>query len=179
MATVGIFFGTDTGKTRKAAKQIYAALGQDTVAKPLNINKASLDDLMAFDCLIVGTPTLGSGQLPGLECDCQEESWAEFIPLLAGANLLGKKVAVFGLGDQVSYGDEFVNGLGELYDAFADTGATMVGDQWSSDGYEFNASNALDDDHFVGLVLDDDNQSDLSADRIAQWVAILKPEFGL
>lgn len=179
MASIGIFFGSDTGKTRKIAKQIQELLGSELVAKPVNINKASVDDLLAYDCLILGTPTLGDGQLPGLECDCQAESWAEFVPQLESADFSGKKVAVFGLGDQVSYSDEFVDALGELYDCFADAGATMVGDQWPNEGYEFTSSNALDGDHFVGLVLDLDNQPDLTDARLSQWLNTLKLEFGL
>ena len=89
MAKVGIFFGSDTGKTRKVAKQIHEALGSDAVAAPVNINKASIDDLLACDALILGTPTLGTGQLPGLDADCQAESWGEFVPELESADLSG------------------------------------------------------------------------------------------
>jgi len=53
MAKTGIIFGTDTGKTRKIAKQIYKMLGSDDVAKPININRCSVDDLLAFDNLAV------------------------------------------------------------------------------------------------------------------------------
>jgi len=178
MATVGIFFGSDTGKTRKVAKLIHDTLGSDQVAAPVNINKASLADLMAFDSLILGTPTLGDGQMPGLDCECQAESWAEFLPELESADLSGKTVALFGLGDQNGYPDAFVDALGELYDVVSGTGANVVG-FWPNDGYEFNSSNALDGDEFVGLVIDQDNQAGLTAERVKTWVASIKPELGL
>ena len=142
MAKVGIFFGSDTGKTRKVAKQIHEALGSDAVAAPVNINKASIDDLLACDALILGTPTLGTGQLPGLDADCQAESWGEFVPELESADLSGKTVALFGLGDQQSYPDDFVSAMGELYDLVSAAGAEVVG-FWSSAGYEFNSNYSL------------------------------------
>jgi hypothetical protein len=75
MANIGIFFGTDTGKTRKIAKMIHKQLGELADA-PVNINRTTLDDFMAYPVLLLGTPTLGDGQLPGLEAGCESESWA-------------------------------------------------------------------------------------------------------
>ena len=45
MAKVGIFFGSDTGKTRKVAKLIHESFASDEVAAPVNINKAGIEDL--------------------------------------------------------------------------------------------------------------------------------------
>jgi flavodoxin I len=178
MAKVGIFFGTDTGKTRKVSKLIHKAFDSDDVAKPVNINRCQLADLMEYDFLVVGTPTLGEGQLPGLSVMCETENWEEFVPQLEGQDLSGKTVALFGLGDQVGYPNEFVDGLGELYDIFSETGATLIG-SWPSEGYEFNDSAALDGDEFVGLVIDQDNQANLTDERVSAWVEQLKGEFGL
>jgi len=178
MAKTGIIFGTDTGKTRKVAKQIYKMLGSEQVEKPININRCSIEELLAFDNLIIGTPTLGEGELPGLSVDCESESWEEIAGELEGADFSGKTIALFGLGDQEGYPDEFVDALGELYDIFSETGATIIG-RWPNKGYEFNSSNALDEDEFVGLVLDLDNQSGLTEERLTQWLEIIKPELGL
>lgn len=172
MAKIGIFFGTDTGKTRKIAKLI-AQHFEGEAAEPVNINKATIDDLLAYPYLILGTPTLGEGQLPGLDAECQSESWAEFADTLAQADLSKKTVALFGLGDQEAYPDNFVSAMGELYDIVADAGAKVIG-QWPNKGYVFTASGALDGDEFVGLALDQDNQSDLSGERIETWVKQLK-----
>ena len=50
---------------------------------------------------------------------------------------------------------------------------------WSAEGYEFNESKALKDGKFVGLAIDEDNQSELTDSRIESWVAQIKPAFGL
>tara|TARA_R110001583_G_scaffold188860_3_gene351363 strand:+ start:52399 stop:52935 length:537 start_codon:yes stop_codon:yes gene_type:complete len=178
MTKVGIVFGTDTGKTRKVAKLIYNMLDSDEVAKPININRCSVEDLLAFDKLIIGTPTLGEGELPGLSVDCESESWEEIAEDIEEADFTGKTIALYGLGDQEGYPDEFVDALGELFTLFSEAGATLIG-RWPNSGYTFNDSEALDGDEFVGLVLDYDNQSSLSEQRITEWLEIIKPELGL
>lgn len=168
MAKVGIFFGTDTGNTRKVAKTIAKQLG-DVAGKPENIKNVSIDDLLAHDVLILGSPTYGDGELPGLTAGTSTESWEEFMPNLAGADFSGKTIALYGLGDQAGYPGNFVDAMGMLYDAFADCGAKFVGFT-SPEGYEFDRSKALFDDQFVGLVLDEDNQKDLSEARLEAWL---------
>lgn len=65
-----------------------------------------------------------------------------------------------------------------LSEKISELGGTTVG-YWSTDGYEFTDSKALRDGKFVGLALDEANQSDLTQERIKAWVAQLKQEFGL
>ncbi|MGY6277872.1 flavodoxin [Methylomonas sp. MgM2] len=169
MAKVGIFFGTDTGKSRKVAKTINKRLGEAIADKPVNISNATVDDLLAYDVLIIGTPTYGDGELPGLTAGTSAESWEEFMPNLEGADFSGKTIALYGLGDQEGYPDNFVDAMGILYDAFADCGANFVGFT-STDGYTYNKSKAAMGDEFVGLVLDEDNQSELSEMRLQDWL---------
>ncbi len=178
MSKVGIFFGTDTGTTRKIAKLIHKALGDDVADKPLNINRVVTDTFMQYSKLILGTPTYGSGELPGIDAECQEESWAEFMPNFDELDLAGKTIALYGLGDQVNYPDEFVDALGELFDSVEEAGADVVG-RWPTTGYQYNSSAADDEGEFVGLVLDNDNQAELHAERIEKWVAQIKEEMKL
>ncbi|MGZ5051843.1 MAG: flavodoxin [Methylobacter sp.] len=173
MTTVGIFFGTDTGNTRKVAKQIAKQLG-DIAGKPDNIKNVGVDDLLAYDVLILGSPTYGEGELPGLTAGTSTESWEEFMPNLSGADFSGKTIALFGLGDQAGYPDNFVDALGMLYDAFADCGAKFVGFT-ETEGYEFTRSKAVVDGQFVGLVLDEDNQKELSEMRLSNWLEDIAP----
>jgi flavodoxin I len=173
MAKIGIFFGSDTGNTRRVAKSISKKLGDDA-AEPVNVNKATVEDVLKYDALIFGTPTLGDGELPGVASGGSAESWEEFLPKLKGADFNGKVVALFGLGDQEGYGHEFVDALIFLYDVAIENGATVVG-AWSTDGYTFEASKAIVDDQFVGLVIDHDNQKDLTEERVDEWLEIVKP----
>lgn len=174
MANIGIFFGSDTGKTRKIAKMIQQKLG-DVADAPVNINRTTLEAFLAYPVLVLGTPTLGDGQLPGLGAGCESESWGEFLEQLTGVNLSGKIVALFGLGDQQGYPDNFVSALRPLYDAVVGSGAKVVG-TWPNEGYDFTSSSALEAGEFVGLVLDQDNQYDLTDERVETWLEQIKPQ---
>lgn len=179
MARIGLFFGTDTGKTRKVAKMIKKLFDDETMDKPVNVNRATAEEFLAYDFLIIGTPTLGEGLLPGLSAECENESWEEFLPQLEEADFTGKTIAMYGLGDQVGYADEFVDALGELYDFFAERGATIVG-EWPNEGYEFEHSEGLNEDgKFYGLALDMDNQSNLTDERLKVWLGMIAGPFDL
>lgn len=173
MAKIGIFFGTDTGRTRLIAKQIAKKLG-DAAAVPLNIGRATLADFLAYDALILGSPTLGDGMLPGESTGLNQPSWEEFLPQLAASDLSGKTIALFGLGDQKKYPDEFVDAIGILHETLADLGAQMVG-RWPTEGYHFAASRAVEGDEFLGLALDQHHQALLTESRIDTWLAQVKP----
>ncbi|MBB3103921.1 flavodoxin [Azomonas macrocytogenes] len=178
MAKIGVFFGTNTGRTRKVAKMIKKRFDDETMADPVNVNKAAPDDIAKYDFLILATSTLGDGELPGLSSDCENESWEEFLPQLEGVDFSGKTVALYGLGNQVGYPDDFVSGMKPIYDLVVERGAKVVG-SWSTDGYEFKASKAVVDGKFVGLVLDLENQSNLTDERVSAWLKQIAPEFGL
>lgn len=175
MRKIGIFFGTDTGSTRLVAKMIYKQLGEELADKPKNINRTSPAELLQYDALILGTPSYGIGDLPGLATGCQDANWQEFAPHLDNVDLSGKRVAVFGLGHQERYADRFASSLIHLYRLFSDNGAQMFG-RWSTDGYDFKHSAAIIDGEFVGLVLDQRGQPFLTESRIQYWLAQITPK---
>lgn len=174
MPRIGIFFGTDTGRTRLIAKHIAKKLGE-AAAPPVNIGRATLAEFLAYDALILGSPTLGDGELPGLSTGLSQPSWEEFLPLLADADLSGKVAAIYGLGDQKKYPDEFVDAIGLIHDALVAAGARVVG-RWPAAGYEFAGSLALDGDDFLGLALDQINQPVFTEQRLDTWLAQIRPE---
>lgn len=178
MAKIGLFFGTDTGKTRKVAKMIKKMFDDELMAKPLNVNRTEVDDFMSYDFLILGTPTLGDGELPGLSTDMESESWEEFLPKLEDQDFTGKTIAIYGLGDQIGYPTEFVNAIYFLHEFFDERGATLVG-SWPTTGYGFDESMAVVDDKFLGLALDLDNEDMLTKERVSGWLEVIAPEFGL
>lgn len=156
--TVHVIYGSDSGRTRAAAGKIAAKLD----GKVIDIKDASTADFEGCDLLVLGVPTYGIGEL--------QADWEDGIDTLNAAELSGKKVALFGLGDQAGYPDSFVDAIGTLYDALVDKGANVVGFT-DTKGYEFEGSTAVRDDQFVGLVLDQDNQAGKSEKRIAAWTS--------
>lgn len=169
MTTIGLFFGSTTGNTEDAARQIQAALGDDVVSM-MDIGQAKAGTMKAFDVLIFGTSTWGCGE--------PQDDWARFEPEIEKVDWSNKRVALFGLGDQYGYGDTFVDAMGMLYDSLVAQGAEVIG-QWDGKDIEFTESRAFRDGKFVGLVLDADNQPDMTPKRIEQWVQGLRGVLGL
>jgi flavodoxin I len=173
MERIGIFFGTDTGRTRLIAKQIARKL-QALASTPVNVGRTSVEEFLAYDAFILGTPTLAEGQLPGRSTGLSADSWEEFLPKLESANMSGKVVALYGLGEQEKYPANFCDGMGILYDFLQARNADMVG-AWPDDGYCFTESQAVKGDHFVGLALDQVSQPSLTEARIEGWLSIVLP----
>lgn len=174
MNKIGMIFGTDNGYTRRIAKQMAKKIGEQA-DKPVNVNRIELADFLAYDALILGTPTYGDGVLPGRDTGIEAGSWADFLPQLDGCDLSGKTIAIYGFGDQLKYEDRFVNGMRILYDKLISLGATVVG-AWPIKGYEFENSTAVIDDYFVGLALDEKNQAMLTEKRVEDWLTMITPE---
>ncbi len=175
MSKIGIFFGTDTGSTRLVAKKIYSQLGSELADKPKNVNRTRPEEMLQYDALILGTPSYGIGDLPGRSTGCVEANWEEFVPYLDDADLSGKRVALFGLGNQERYSDRFASSMIHLYRLFYGYGANIVGG-WSTDGYQFEHSHAVIDGQFVGLALDQRTQPHLTEERIKTWLQQITPQ---
>ncbi len=165
MKKIGLFWGSQTGNTENAADLIAAVIGYEHVDS-YNIRDAGADTLAGYDSLLVGTSTWGAAEL--------QDDWYNVFPSLDALDCRGKTVAFFGLGDQLSYGDYFLDGMGILYEKFVERGAKVTG-AWPAEGYDYSGSRAFVHGSFVGLALDADNQDHLSASRIQQWVSLIRP----
>jgi len=64
-----------------------------------------------------------------------------------------------------------------LHEQVIAQGGYVIG-YWPNQGYEFAVSKALteDEQHFVGLALDEDNQYDASEERIKIWCEQISTE---
>lgn len=173
MARIGIFYGTETGRTQLVARYIAKTLG-DAAAAPSDIGQATLASFLAYDALILGSPTHGGGQLPAPGVGACPRSWQAFLPQLEGADLSGKVAAIFGVGDQKTYPGAFVDSMAVIQDALLARGARIVG-RWPTSGYEFSASKSVDGKHFLGLALDQSNQPGLTGQRVQSWLAQIRP----
>jgi len=174
MNKIGIFYGTEKGMTEAMAHAMYRVLGDDIASTPLNVNQAKVSELMQYNALILGVPSYGVGELPGRTTGSEEGNWEEFLFRLDESDLSGKRIALFGLGNQQKYYDRFAGSLIHLYRHVTAYGAEVIG-AWSTEGYQFSRSNSVINDKFVGLVLDHHTQPEMTKDRILGWLEQIKP----
>lgn len=170
--SIGLFYGSTTCYTEMAAEKIQAALNSlfgDELVAIFDIKDTPLTRCENFDLLIFGISTWDFGEL--------QEDWESTWDDIASLKLQGKTVALFGLGDQIGYADWFQDALGMLHDQLAILGCEFIG-YWPNQGYEFTKSKGLTQDgsYFVGLSLDDENQYELTEQRIDQWTEQLLTE---
>ena len=167
MKKIGLFYGGTTAKTAVVALKIQEAFAENEVVL-IPIEGATRKEFESFDNIIAGTSTWFDGELPTY--------WDEFMPEIESIDMTGKKVALFGLGDQERYPDNFVDGIGILAEAFTKSNADPIGFLHVNE-YHFTQSRAVNEGHFLGLPLDIENQSEQTEERILKWVAKLKKEF--
>lgn len=161
--STAVIYGSTTGNTKNVAEIIAEKMGADL----FDVANTRAADLVQYENLILGTSTWGVGEL--------QEDWEEGIDLLDDIDFLGKKVAIFGLGDQESYSDSFVDGIGIIYEKVKGNNGTVIG-LTPVDGYTFTESLAVIGNQFVGLALDEENDPNLTSERIERWVEQLKNE---
>ncbi|WP_104695468.1 flavodoxin [Helicobacter salomonis] len=157
---VGIFYGTDSGNSETISNKLSEKLGG---AKVFDVAKASKADFDSFSSVVLVAPTAGAGDL--------QSDWEDFLGTLSEADFASKTVALVGLGDQDTYSETFAEGIFHLYEKAK---AGKVVGFTSTDGYNFESSKSVEGGKFVGLVLDEDNQDDLTDGRIDAWVNEVK-----
>ena len=169
--SLGIFYGSTSGTTELVATKIRGELG-DLVTQFENVRKAQPGDLQQHDFLLLGISTWNVGDM--------QDDWFEFLPRLSELNLTGTTIGLFAAGDSYGYPYTFLDAMGKLWAGIQQLGAPTLAGTWPVHGYEFEESEALhDENHFVGLGIDHDNQPECTDDRITVWVEKFRQETGL
>ncbi len=159
MKKTGLFYSFNTHKTSQVAKKIKELWEGDI--DEINVEKATDEQLMAYDNYILGVPTWFDGELPNY--------WDELVPAMEDMKFKGKNFAIFGNGDQKGYPENFGDAVGIMAELIEQQGGKVVG-HTDIDDYEFESSRAERDGKFVGLILDFENQSRKNNSRIKKWV---------
>lgn len=167
---IGIFYAPSGGSVHKIArliKQKLAAQHPDM----LMLSEIVPLQLLDYRVLILVCSTLGRNTW---EME-QKDPWSSFLPKMLRIRLDGRKVAIVGLGDHVSYPNNFVDGMGILANTIEEIGGKLIGETATTD-YVFNDSRALREGKFVGLPLDEDYEAEKSEARIDDWVEHIAPD---
>ncbi len=174
MSKIGLFFGPLKGSVHRVAEKVKTAIGEQNVDM-ISVNDADENDLEKYDLIIFGISTVGKETW---NSEFSNTDWSKFFPNISKVDYSGKTIAIFGLGDHLTYGSHFVNAIGVLAKELVKNGATIVG-QVDPSGYEFEDSEAIIDGKFIGLPIDEDFESELTDERVSSWVKSIKPAFGI
>ncbi|MBI9068787.1 MAG: flavodoxin [Salinivirgaceae bacterium] len=168
---IAVLYGPVGGNTEKVAKLILEKLGAEK-CDLIPVKDAKIETISNYNSFIIGGSTIGTHTWSHTN---SSEDWDAFLPIFRKADFKGKKVAIFGLGDQLAYPNNFVDDMRIIYDIVIGKEATVIG-QVATDAYDYNDSVAIVDDKFIGLPLNEDHEEDLTNERIEGWLASLKDQ---
>ncbi|MCG8412027.1 MAG: flavodoxin [Bacteroidales bacterium] len=172
MKKIGLFYGPMGGSTERVAKKIATVLGNENVDL-IPVKESKFTDIDKYENIIFGISTIGKETW---ESDKSANDWDVFFPEIEKADYTNKIIAIFGLGDQITYDLHFVDSIGILSEKIISKGAQIIG-QVDTDGYDFRESKAIVDGKFIGLPVNEDFEPELTDERINNWINQIKNKF--
>ena len=165
MKDIALIYWPKNGNVEKSGEKMVGKLGEDKV-DIFTITSVDVEKIPEYKLLIIGNSTVGADNWE----DTHKSRWYEFFAKLEKLDLSNTFVAIYGLGDQILYPDNFVDGIATIKEEFGKCGANFIG-RWPIEGYEHTDSKSIDGEEFLGLALDEDQQSELSEERIDKWLS--------
>ena len=164
---IKLIYGSDTGNTELVTEDLVKLLGNVEVTTVADLIPEDWD----HDKFILGIPTWYDGEL--------QSDWEDYFEEFKTINFTGKTVAIFGLGDQLGYDEWFCDGIGILAEVILKNGGRVIGYTDKDESYDFDTTpkSIIKDDVFYGLCIDEDNQGELTQERLSKWVEQIKLEY--
>ena len=173
MSKTAIFYSPQGGNVNRVADKLEALIGSDKVDK-FPVNEVENEDFDKYNKIILIGSTVGTDHWDN---EVVVDEWTSFFTKIDEISLHEKKVAIIGLGNSLLYPSHFVDGMAILYEKLTKLNAKVLG-AVEAKGYDFTESEALNDEgYFCGLALDEDNEEELTTERLEKWISILKPDF--
>ena len=170
MENIALFYGSETGVTNDITRD-FVTLWKHETLDLMEIGDATAIDFKKYDKLILALSTWYDGDL--------QSDWEDFFDDFKTIDFTNKTVAIFGLGDQIAYAEYFVDGIGILAKEVIKNGGKVIGN-WPTKGYQHTHSVAIIEENtefFFGLAIDEDNESQLTDERLTTWISQIKKEF--
>ena len=166
---IKIIYGSDTGNTELVVEDLTKLLEDTEVVTVSDLTSEDWD----HDKFILGIPTWYDGEL--------QSDWEDYFEEFKTIDFTNKTVAMLGLGDQLGYAEWFCDGIGILGKIVLANGGKLVGYTANDETYDFGwmkpSKAFVDKDTFYGLCIDEDNQDELTQERVSKWVEKIKEEF--
>lgn len=173
MKKTALIFSPPGGNVNSVTLKLAEVIGRDKV-DIFHVKEFKKGDLAGYEQLILLGSTVGADHWTN---DVPEYEWQDFFREMADLDLEDKKVAFVGLGNSVLYPEHFADGMAYLYKKIKEKKAKVFGFV-PAEGYTFTDSEALNDEgFFCGLPVDEDNEEELTTERLKNWIALLKHDF--
>ena len=165
---IKLIYGSDTGNTELVTEDLTKLLDDVEVTTVADLTP---EDWESHDYYILGIPTWYDGEL--------QSDWEDYFEEFKTLNFSNKTIAIFGLGDQLGYDEWFCDGIGILAEVVMENGGKVIGYTERDDSYDLDETpkSLVDDNTFYGLCLDEDNQGELTQERLKNWINQIKKEF--
>ena len=164
---IKLIYGSDTGNTELVTEDLVKLLGDVEVTTVADLIPEDWD----HDKFILGIPTWYDGEL--------QSDWEDYFEEFKKIDFNKKTVAIFGLGDQLGYDEWFCDCIGILAEVILKNGGRVIGYTDKDESYDFDTTpkSIIKDDVFYGLCIDEDNQGELTQERLSKWVEQIKLEY--
>lgn len=173
MNKTALIFSPEGGNVHNVTIKLGELIGNDKV-DIIHVREVAKGDLAKYDQIIFLGSTVGADHWRN---EILVDEWQEFFAKMGDLSFKDKKVAIVGLGNSVLYPEHFADGMAHLYKSISEKEAEIFGFVDAED-YTFTDSEALNDDgFFCGLPIDEDNEEDLTTERLEKWISILKTDF--
>jgi flavodoxin I len=169
---IGLVYGTNTGVTEIVAEKLDEVLRENGIDVEIHdIASVDFDVIKNYKTLIIAVPTWNDGEL--------QDDWDEVFDQWCDYNFDGLNVAFVGTGDQEAYHENFLDAIGKMAVPVRESGGNVFG-RTSTDGFNHTTSVGDDGDgYFCGLAIDEDNEPELTDERVENWVKQIKSELGI
>lgn len=168
-----LFFSPVGGNVNSVATKLGELIGTNKV-DIIPVKEVQKEDVDRYKQIILIGSTVGTDHWSN---DAVPDEWPEFFKKIEDISFEEKKVAIVGLGNSFLYPSHFANDMAELYENIQKKNANIFGFV-ETKGYDFTDSDAVNDDGlFCGLPIDEDNEPELTPERLENWIQQLKADF--
>ena len=173
MSKTAIFFSPEGGNVDSVANKLGELIGNDKV-DIIPVKEAGKGDIHKYTKIILVGSTVGTDHWNN---EVIVNEWPDFFAKTEEIGFENKKLALVGLGNSVLYPEHFADGMAVLYERIIQQNGEVLG-FFDAKDYDYTDSESLNDEGlFCGLAIDEDNEPELTTERLEKWISILKPDF--
>ena len=173
MSKTALIYSPEGGNVNRVTNKLGEMIGNEKV-DIIPVKEVEKGDIYKYNKIILVGSTVGADHWDN---EIIVDEWNEFFTKIKEISFEERKVAIVGLGNSVLYPEHFADGMAVLYERIKEKNAQILGKVDAKD-YDFTDSEAVNDDgYFCGLAIDEDNEAELTTERLEKWILTLKSDF--